>query len=95
MRASDQVGTVYTTTGAVGGTGAVDPCGRVRCFQPVLYAIDSVVPLVSLDERSTWYPDPNVAWGKALEWWLNLATPARWVLSSIFLLSFARMTRTA
>jgi hypothetical protein len=95
MRASDQVGTVYSTSGAVGGASAVDPCGRVRCFQPVLYAIDTVVPLVSLDERSTWYPDPNVAWGKALEWWLNLATLAGWLLSSIFLLSFARMTRTA
>ena len=28
--------------------------------QPGLYAIDTVIPLISLDQRSTWYPDPHV-----------------------------------
>ena len=100
LRAHDESGNVYSTSGLLdqGAAGsASDPCGNgmVRCFQPILYAIDTVVPLVSLDQRSTWYPDPYVRWGRFMEWWLNLATVAGWLMSSIFVLSFARLARTA
>jgi hypothetical protein len=67
----------------------------VRCFDPVLYAIDTVVPLVALDQRSTWYPNVHAPYGRAVEWWLNLSTIFGWLLSSIFLLSFTRLARTA
>jgi hypothetical protein len=72
-----------------------DSCGdgEVRCFSPVLYAIDTVVPLISLDQRSTWYPDPHVRGGELMLWWLNLATLLGWLLSSIFVLSLARLSR--
>jgi hypothetical protein len=30
--------------------------GKVRCLEPILYAIDTVVPLIDLGQRSTWYP---------------------------------------
>jgi hypothetical protein len=96
MRASDQ-GVVFTVNGPlnVDSPGSPDPCGggRVRCFNPVLYAVDTVVPLVALDQRATWYPDRFVPGGQVVEWWLNLATLAGWLLSSIFLLSFARLAR--
>ena len=65
----------------------------MRCFNPVLYAVDTVVPLIALDQRATWYPDRFVAGGRVVEWWLNLATVAGWLLSSVFLLSFARLAR--
>ena len=52
-----------------------------------------VVPLIALDQRATWYPDRFVAGGQVVEWWLNLATVAGWLLSSVFLLSFARLAR--
>jgi hypothetical protein len=98
MRATDE-GVVFTIHGPLTvdrPTAAVDPCGggRVRCFSPLLYAVDTVVPLIALDQRATWYPDRYVAGGQAVEWWLNLATMAGWLLSSIFLLSFARLART-
>ena len=66
-----------------------DSCGdgEVRCFSPVLYAIDTVVPLISLDQRTTWFPDPYVDGGQLMLWWLNLATLLGWLLSSIFVLS--------
>jgi hypothetical protein len=97
MRASDE-GAVFTVNGPLDGGNpatAIDPCGggRVRCFNPLLYAVDTVVPLIALEQRSTWYPDRYVAGGRAVEWWLNLATMAGWLLSSIFLLSFARLAR--
>jgi len=40
----------------------------VRCFSPVLYAIDTVIPLISLEQRSTWYPDPHVRDGTLTLW---------------------------
>ena len=105
MRATTSAGQVYSTHGPVPGgdpgpqapgPGArSDACGngQVRCFNPVLYAIDTVVPLVSLDQRSTWYPDPSLRDGAFMQWWLNAATLLGWLLSSIFVLSLARLSR--
>ena len=97
MRASDQ-GVVFTLNGPLNvdsRAAGLDPCGggQVRCFNPLLYAVDTVVPLIALDQRATWYPDRYVTGGQVVEWWLNLATLAGWLLSSIFLLSFARLAR--
>ena len=103
LRATNGSGAVYSTkkllvgsisTGA--GPATLDSCGdgEVRCFSPVLYAIDTVVPLISLDQRSTWYPDPQVFTGRLMLWWLNLATLLGWVLSSIFVLSLTRLSRS-
>lgn len=98
MRATSQAGIVYTTEGPIGitSTGA-DACGdgQVRCFNPLLYAIDTVVPLVSLDQRSTWYADANAADGTLMEWLLNAATVLGWLLSSIFVLALASLARSA
>ena len=109
LRATNGNGDVYTTSGLLtsahstpSGRSAhsiapgTDACGdgEVRCFSPVLYAIDTVIPLISLDQRSTWYPDPHVGGGTFMLWWLNLATLLGWLLSSIFALSLARLSRS-
>ena len=104
MRATTSSGAVYTLTGplqpASGSAGAhgprADACGdgQVRCFNPVLYAIDTVIPLVSLDQRSTWYPDTGTTAGIVMQWWLNGATILGWLLSSIFVLALANLARS-
>jgi hypothetical protein len=107
MRATTPAGLVFSTHGPAPGAGLggglaripaarSDACGggEVRCFNPVLYAIDTVVPLVSLEQRSTWYPDPSLRYGAFMQWWLNAATLLGWLLSSIFVLSLARLSRT-
>jgi hypothetical protein len=109
LRATNGNGQVYTTAGpltaqaAAGQQGTqarssppADSCGdgEVRCFSPVLYAIDTVVPLISLDQRATWYPDPHARYGELMLWWLNLGTVLGWLLSSIFVLSLARLSRS-
>jgi hypothetical protein len=73
-----------------------DPCGdgQVRCFNAFFYAIDTVVPLVSLGQRATWYPDTHTIGGEFLLWFLNLATLLGWVLSSVLVFSFARLARS-
>lgn len=75
LRATSSSGVVYTTRGPVppGRTGSAphaDACGNgeVRCFSPVFYAIDTVLPLISLDQRSTWYPDPRTRYGLLMQW---------------------------
>jgi hypothetical protein len=109
LRATNGNGDVYATSGLIpsagpaavgssapGSSPRADACGNgeVRCFSPVLYAIDTVTPLISLDQRSTWYPDPHVRGGELMLWWLNLATLLGWLLSSIFVLSLARLSRS-
>jgi uncharacterized protein YjbI with pentapeptide repeats len=109
LRANNGNGSVYSTTGVLTPAGSAvtstaqasskhsDACGdgQVRCFSPVLYAIDTVVPLISLDQRSTWYPDPHLRGGELLMWWLNITTLLGWLLSSIFVLSLARLSRSS
>jgi len=53
---------------------ASDPCGdgQVRCFNPMFYAVDTVVPLVTLGQRSTWYPNRAAPWGTVVD---TLAQP--------------------
>ncbi|HWG14844.1 MAG TPA: hypothetical protein VG268_16365 [Streptosporangiaceae bacterium] len=48
-----------------------------------------------LDQRASWYPDPNVPEGTLMQWWLNIATVLGWLLSSIFALSLARLSRSS
>ncbi len=107
MRATTAVGVVFTTQGPLQSPGTVpaggasnpvpgDACGdgQVRCFNPVLYAIDTVVPLISLDQRSTWYPDARTRDGALMEWWLNAAAVLGWLLTSIFVLALASLARS-
>lgn len=74
---------------------AADACGdgQVRCFDGFFYAVDTVVPLISFSQRSTWYPNTRSPAGLTLEILLNTATVLGWLLSSIFALSFTRFAR--
>lgn len=104
MRASTAAGAVYTITGPLQpqGTAGTDPAphvdacgdGQVRCFNPVFYAIDTVIPLISLDQRATWYPDPATSGGTFMQWWLNVASILGWLFSSVFVLSLASFARS-
>ena len=89
----DRVGDYTTNTGA---HPTPDPCGdgQVRCYNAFFYAIDTVVPLVSMGQRATWYPDTHTPSGEFLMWFLNVATLLGWVLSSVLVFSFARLARS-
>lgn len=96
MRATGASGHVYAPDGRVDGTPEDDTCGdgKVRCYQPLLLAVDTVVPIIDLGQRSTWYPSTRDGAGWAYEAWLNLATIVGWLLSTIFALSFTRLARS-
>ena len=93
MRTTDQNAAVFTTDGAE-RPGPVGACGggQVRCFNAFFYAVDTVVPIIDLKQRATWYPSPDRG-GTVLEWWLNICTILGWTASTIFALSFTRLGR--
>ncbi|GIF17851.1 hypothetical protein Ate02nite_05810 [Paractinoplanes tereljensis] len=95
MRATDQDAVVFATSGVAGRPSPEDRCGggRVRCFNPFFYAVDTVVPIIDLKQRATWYPSSDRG-GSYLEWWLNVCTILGWIASTIFALSFTRLGRT-
>ncbi|MET9273796.1 hypothetical protein [Kribbella sp. NPDC003557] len=95
MRATDPSGVVYTPQGELSqieaGKHPQDPCGRgkVRCFNPWLYGIDTVVPIVDLKQRTAWAPSTDAGGGPMLAW-VNVATLAGWAISSLFVVGLAR-----
>ncbi|MFD0523683.1 hypothetical protein [Paractinoplanes durhamensis] len=95
MRATDQNAQVFSPAGAVGSVRSDHPCGdgKVRCLNPFFFAVDTVVPLIDLHQRSTWYP-VSERHGPLLAWLLNLCTMLGWVASTVFALSFTRLGRT-
>ena len=97
IRAIDQNALVFTPTGARPLSAEQDPpgeCGNgdVRCLSPFFYAVDTVVPLIDLHQRSTWYPVTERN-GVLLGWLLNLCTIFGWVASTVFAVSLTRLGR--
>ncbi len=81
-RLDDQTGTAGAAVGEMYTCGN----GRVRCFSPGFYAIDTVVPLLDLQQRSTWYPDEDSPDGRLYAWGLNIAVLLGWATSSLLVL---------
>jgi hypothetical protein len=89
MRTTDEDNTVFSPQGPLGSPEAPSGAcggGRVRCFQPVFYALDTVVPLIDLHQRSTWRPDRAASYGRHYEWGLNIAVLLGWASSSALVL---------
>ena len=61
----------------------------------MIYAIETVVPLVDLGQRNTWYVLSSASHGSLYDAWLAFATLAGWALSTVFLLSFSRLGRSS
>ncbi|GLW12417.1 oxidoreductase [Microtetraspora sp. NBRC 13810] len=85
------------TATAAGRAPRPGPCGdgQVRCFDPVFYTVDTVIPLISLGQRATWYPETRTPEGELASALLNIAGLLGWLLSTVVVLSFARLARPA
>ena len=92
MRATDGNGLVFSPVRTTSTTVLPDRCGggAVVCFNPAYYAIDTVVPLVGLGQRTTWHPDEYAQGGALLAFWLNAATLIGWLLTSLFALALTK-----
>lgn len=97
LRAEGASGVTYEPDGPVGARGpGAEPCGDgdVRCFRPVFYAVDVVVPLVDLGQRQTWRVEPHEPWGTSVEVLVAISTLLGWTFSTVFALSFTHLARS-
>jgi hypothetical protein len=96
MRASSASGQVYTpSTVVIAGAPVSCSGGQVRCWNPFLFSLDTVVPLVDLGQRQTWYPDAKLRLGHIYQFGLAVATILGWLLSTVLVLALARFGRRA
>ena len=84
---------VYDATDRTSPTGGCST-GESRCFHPVYFAIDTVVPIVDLGQRATWHADGSTRRGRAVELVLVMSTLLGWASSTLFALSFTRLVRS-
>lgn len=87
-------GVVYSPTTRLDPSPGPARCGdgTVRCFNPWFYAVDTVVPVLDLKQRSTWHLD-TADGGWWLDLLLNICTMLGWTASTVFLLTFTRLGR--
>jgi hypothetical protein len=69
------------------------------CVQPVVYALDNLIPIVELGQRSRWTPDQS---HRGTTWiddgrWLAVATwttsTLGWILATLVAASFTQVVR--
>jgi hypothetical protein len=63
--------------------------GKIRCFNPCSNAIDRVVPIVDVKQRTVLSPSVD-AGGRLMLYWLNAAMLAGWAISRRLLVGLAR-----
>lgn len=63
-------------------------------FDPVIYSIDTLLPLVSFHQEDHWTPSGRGRWGKFVKnVYLPLHISAGWVIATLFVASFTRLMR--
>jgi hypothetical protein len=92
--------TAAASPGGPGGTPTASDCdGGYPCLQPVVYALDNVVPIVDLGQRSRWTPDQS---HRGTGWWddgrwlataLWAASAVGWILATLVAASFTQVVR--
>jgi hypothetical protein len=94
VAATDADGYLYTASGETlvrsptPDTAAPGPPARAGCaapaapcFSPLLFSVDTLVPLIDLDQRSTWRVDSTDRGGRALNWALSIGRLLGWLFA--------------
>ena len=93
---SNQNGTVYAPVELDSNSRApgvvVDRCagGSISCFNPILYSIDTIVPLLDLGQRTEWHAMPDEPAVAAVTSVLGILG---WIGTSVAIVAFAKVTR--
>jgi len=69
-------------------------CGRdYPCFQPIAFAVDVIVPVISLQQKDNWRADPSRGWGadaRIAQW---ILTALGWLITSAFVAAVAGIVK--
>ena len=52
-------------------------------FQPVVYSLDVIIPLVDLGQEKYWMPNHNKNFGKLTSWLVVFLKLSGWILSTL------------
>ena len=84
----------------VGNVNRLDPMptairctSNYPCFYPAGYAIDTVIPLISVHQATYWGPDGHASWGwiwVACTW---IATGLGWALVTLLIAGYTGLAR--
>lgn len=73
---------------------ATAPAGQLPVFQPVVYALDVLLPIVDLRQQDFWIPNAARPWGWAYLGWFWLSIAAGWVLTTAVAAAVAGLLKT-
>ena len=80
-------------TGDPDGVESIDCDSAYTCVQPLVYAIDTLVPVVDLGQRGRWTPDQSTSSGRRLAAATWITSLLGWVLATLVAASFTQVTR--
>jgi hypothetical protein len=63
------------------------------CFNPVGYAIDTVIPIISVHQAGFWGPNADVPWGLACVAVTYLGTGLGWALATLTVAGYTGLVR--
>lgn len=63
------------------------------CFQPVVYALDTMLPIIDFGQADKWAPDQNRQPGRTLALWTWFTIGAGWVFATLVAASFTQAVR--
>jgi hypothetical protein len=84
-----------TVPGGVPGCFLATPDGRYYPrFQPLAYSAETLLPVVDLDQRAHWTPDPGASRWRWLRGYLRAHTLAGWALGLLAIAGFSGLVKS-
>lgn len=72
---------------------AISCTSRYPCFYPAGYAIDTVIPLISVHQATYWRPDGHASWGWIWVAGTWIATGFGWALATLLVAGYTGLAR--
>jgi len=62
-------------------------------FSPWMYSLDNLLPVLDLEQKSVWSPDPAKSWGEIARAYFYLQAILGWTLSLLAVAGFSGLVR--
>ena len=63
-------------------------------FSPWMYSLDNLLPVLDLEQKSVWSPDPRKSWGEVARAYFYLQAILGWTLSLLAVAGFSGLVRS-
>ena len=63
-------------------------------FNPLMYSLDTLLPVLELDQRAFWSPDPTKPWGRFARAYFYFQSIIGWTLSLLAVAGFSGLVRS-